>query len=623
MIFRSGSRHRHLWLAAVALLILVAAIFYFLRYRKGTISLKIVNTAIDSENLTYLAFDKNNQKKMEIKCRESQKQSDDRLLMKKISATIFKTDKLEKDIQVTAESGIVSNNFYNFDIRGHARIFSSDFSLSSQSFFLENRELLSSRDGVDFKLKNVSGRAAAGLEYFFNQRTLKLFKSKGTLVRNGQSYDFQAQTFWVIKKGNLMILEKNSELVGGGATVRGDWISLEFDEGFANLQSVSNIGSCFFNMVEYGENGRSQSKEIIANFIRIDYDPDGRLRQIMVQGAGKITLNDQKNNAQIASDNINIFLRDENQTLEKVQVLTRGTLTSRGQDNVAVSGDSLVALYSQDGVLAEIKAESNCEFSTDDFRGTADSITYDAAHFLIDIAGKDAAIISKKNIFNSSHFLIYTKRRQLNSDKGVKATVIPEKKNVLFKAKPLFITAAAMEMTDKGNIIRFKEKVKLFQDDIELHAGEMIFDSRRNRISCQGTADLKFFNENEMVVLRGQTIFFNTPERKIIIAGNATLNQAENILGGQQIELSFDLTNQLENILAMDNVTFSKEDLSGKSGLLHWYFNKKIILFENSAQITRKDAGTTKGRKLLLNLNSNEINVSSQEDRVETIINQD
>lgn len=623
MIFRSGSRHRHLWLAAVTLLILVAVIFYFLRYRKGTTSPKIVNTAIDSANLTYLAFDKNNQKKMEIKCRESQKQSDDRLLMKKISATIFKTDKLEKDIQVTAESGIVSNNFYNFDIRGHARIFSSDFSLSSQSFFLENRELLSSRDGVDFKLKNVSGRAAAGLEYFFNQRTLKLFKSKGTLVRNGQSYDFQAQTFWVIKKGNLMILEKNSELVGGGATVRGDWISLEFDEGFANLQSVSNIGSCFFNMVEYGENGRSQSKEITANFIRIDYDPDGRLRQIMVQGAGKITLNDQKNNAQIASDNINIFLRDENQTLEKVQVLTRGTLTSRGQDNVAVSGDSLVALYSQDGVLAEIKAENNCEFSTDDFRGTADSITYDAAHFLIDIAGKDAAIISKKNIFNSSHFLIYTKRRQLNSDKGVKATVIPEKKNVLFKAKPLFITAAAMEMTDKGNIIRFKEKVKLFQDDIELHAGEMIFDSRRNRISCQGTADLKFFNENEMVVLRGQTIFFNTPERKIIIAGNATLNQAENILGGQQIELSFDLTNQLENILAMDNVTFSKEDLSGKSGLLHWYFNKKIILFENSAQITRKDAGTTKGRKLLLNLNSNEINVSSQEDRVETIINQD
>jgi lipopolysaccharide export system protein LptA len=180
-----------------------------------------------------------------------------------------------------------------------------------------------------------------------------------------------------------------------------------------------------------------------------------------------------------------------------------------------------------------------------------------------------------------------------------------------------------MEMTDKGNTIRFKEKVKLFQDDIELHAGEMLFESHRNRMSCQGTADLKFFNGNELVVLAGQTIFFNTKERKIVIAGNASLNQAENILGGRQIELSFALTNQLENILARDNVTFSKKDLSGKSQLLHWYFNKKIVLFKNSAQITRKGSGTTRGRELLLNLSSNEITVSSQEDRVETIINQD
>jgi lipopolysaccharide export system protein LptA len=280
-----------------------------------------------------------------------------------------------------------------------------------------------------------------------------------------------------------------------------------------------------------------------------------------------------------------------------------------------------LALYSQDGILAEIKAESNCEFNTDDFRGTAESITYHAADFLVDIAGKDAAIFSKKNIFNSSRFLIHSRQKKLISDKDVKATIIPEKKNVLLSSKPLFITAAGMEMTDKGNIIRFKEKVKLFQDDIELHAGEMLFDNLKNRMSFKGNADLKFFNENEMVVLRGQTIYFDAAERKIVVAEDARLNQAENILGARQIELSFGPANQLENISALDDVTFSKKDLSGKSQKLYWYFNKKIILFKNSAQITRKDTGTTKGRELLLNLSSNEIKVSSQEDRAETIIN--
>jgi lipopolysaccharide export system protein LptA len=623
MKFKSKSRYYSLRLAVVVLLLLVVSIFFIQRYKKRAAPAKIVNTAIDGVNLTYLDFDKNNQKKMAIKCLESQRLSNDRLQMKNITATIFKTDKLEKDIQVTAESGIVSNNFYNFEISDRARIFSSDFSLSSQSFKLENRELLSSREGVDFKLQNVSGRAAAGLEYFFNQSILKLFESKGTLVRNGQLYDFQTRTLWVMKKSNLIILQKKGELVGAGATLRGDWISLQFDQDFANLQSASVSGNCFFNTTESGKTGRTQSKEITANFIRIDYDPDGRLRRIIVHGAGKITLNDQKNSGRIESDGTEIFLRPENQTLEKIQVLSRGTLTSRGRDNVTVSGDSLLALYSPEGQLAKIKAENNCEFSTEDFRGTAAAITYDALHFLVDISGRDAAIFSKKNIFSSSRFLIHSRQRKLNSDKGVKATILPEKKSVLLSSKPLFITAVALEMTDKGNVIRFKEKVKLFQDDIELHAGEMLLDNLNNRMSFNGNANLKFINENELIVLRGQTISFNTPERRIIIAGNAILNQAENILGGRQIELSFERANQLENILARDNVTFIKKDLSGKSGLLHWYFNKKIVLFKNSAEITRKDTGTTKGRELLLNLSSNEIKVSGQEDRAETIINQD
>jgi lipopolysaccharide transport protein LptA len=366
-----------------------------------------------------------------------------------------------------------------------------------------------------------------------------------------------------------------------------------------------------------------QSKEISADSIKMTYDPEGRLQQIKVHGTGKIVLADNRNISQIESNTIEIFLRSETQILEKVSVLTRGTIFSRGRENVMVSGDSLLAQYSQDGVLIGIKAENNCEFNTDDFRGTAATINYDAARFQIDITGKDATILNKNNVFISSSFLINTKRKQLNSDKSVRATIIPEKKNVLFKAKPLFITAAGMEMTNKGNIVRFKEKVNLFQDDIELRAGEMIFDNRSSRITCQGAADLKFFNENELVVLRGQAIAFNTPERKIVVSGSANLIQAENILSGRQIELNFDRVNKLENILAQGNVTFVKEDLSGKSQLLHWYFSKKIVLFKNSAEITRKNTGTTKGKELFLNLSSNEIKVSSQDDRSETIINQD
>jgi len=620
---KSLTKHPTRLLAVGVLLILLAAIFFSLRYAKGADRQKAANPAIDGRNLAYFDFDENNQKRLAIQCLESLRLSNERLLMKSITATFFKTARLENDIQVSGDSGIVSRNFYDFEIRGRARIFSSDFTLDGPSFNLKNRELLSSRDNVDFKLKDISGRAAAGMEYYINLPVLKLFQCQGTMIRDGQPYDFQTQMFWVIKKDNLMVLEKKSELSGAGATARSDWMSLQFDPGFVHLQSVTNVGNCFFSLKEEGENGRTQSKEIAADFIGIDYDSKGRLRQITVHGAGKINLQDQKNNGQIASEVTKIFLRSENQTLETVQTLTRGTLTSRGRDNITVSGDFLSAFYSQDGLLVEMKAKKNCEFSAEGFQGTAEALNYDAALFLIDVTGRDTTIINKKNSFNSSHFKIHSRQRRLNAEKNVKATIMPGEKSVLLSSKPLFITADALEITDGGNSIRFRDKVKLFQDDIELHAGEMFLDNLTNRMTCNGDVQLKFFSENEVVELRGQTIIFNHEERKAVITGNASFNQAGNALSGRQIELSFDRGNQLENISARDNVTFSKENLSGRSGLLQWPYRKKIIWFKNSAQITRKDAGTTKGRELLLNLNSNEITVSSQQERAETIIHPD
>jgi lipopolysaccharide export system protein LptA len=183
--------------------------------------------------------------------------------------------------------------------------------------------------------------------------------------------------------------------------------------------------------------------------------------------------------------------------------------------------------------------------------------------------------------------------------------------------------AKAMEMTRRGDLIRFRDNVTLFQEDVELHAGELLFENASQRMTCRSDAELKFVSENEPVELRGQAIVFNHAERKAVISGNASLTQAGNVLGGRQIELDFDPGNELESILARDNVVFSRDNLSARSGALHWPYRKKVIWFRNSAQITRKDAGTTRGQELILNLSTNEITVSSHEDRAETILRAD
>jgi hypothetical protein len=128
---RPRGGNRLFWVAAAILAVVLLLAFFSFHSRKGAVAKKVVDTDIEGVDLTYYDFDKNNQKKLEIRCRQSQKKGDDQLLMKGVQATIFDTDKHEDDIHVTAEAGTVSNNFYDFFIHGRAHIFSSNFSLLS------------------------------------------------------------------------------------------------------------------------------------------------------------------------------------------------------------------------------------------------------------------------------------------------------------------------------------------------------------------------------------------------------------------------------------------------------------------------------------------------------------
>jgi lipopolysaccharide export system protein LptA len=306
--------------------------------------------------------------------------------------------------------------------------------------------------------------------------------------------------------------------------------------------------------------------------------------------------------------------------MRTVRSPTRGTLTSSGRDDLSLSGDSLLAVYARDGSLASIQAQKKCSFRTDDFQGEAEAIRYDAAAAKIDISGKRSTIRNRKNVFTSGHFLILTPTRQLSGKKGVKATLVPGKKGVLLGPRPVFVTASAMETSKKGNQVRFSGDVNLFQDEIEVHAGELLFDGPGNRISCGGGADLKFSSEGETLALRGKTIAFDPERARIVIEGEARLQQGPNTLAARTIELAFAGDDKLETIDAADRVAFSKGEITGKAQILHWQYARQTVLFRNAAEITRRGAGTTRGQELRFDLASNEIQVSGADDRSQTTL---
>ncbi len=122
------------------------------------------------------------------------------------------------------------------------------------------------------------------------------------------------------------------------------------------------------------------------------------------------------------------------------------------------------------------------------------------------------------------------------------------------------------------------------------------------------------------MALRGQTIAFDPDGGKIVIEGEARLRQGPNTLAARRIELEFGADDKLQNIVAIDRVSFSKGEIVGKAQLLNWQYARKTVLFRNAAEITRKGAGTTRGQELRFDLDSNEITVSGAGDRSETTL---
>ena len=223
------------------------------------------------------------------------------------------------------------------------------------------------------------------------------------------------------------------------------------------------------------------------------YDPQGRLQKIAIAGDGKISLVDGQDVGEIRSAAIEISLDSETQIVQTIRSLTRCTLTQRGKENLKVSGDKFLASYSKAGALSGIHAQKRCHFETDELNGQAEEIRYDVAQAKIEISGRNSTVSSGKNTFSSNQFLIHTRTRQLVSTQKVKATLVPGKKSVLLGAKP-----AVRHRRGHWNWARRAKRrassgdVSLFQDEIEMHAGELLFESRANRISCRGDADLKF-----------------------------------------------------------------------------------------------------------------------------------
>lgn len=574
----------------------------------------------DGKSMEHFIFDKDQNKSIVLRSSEAHKETDDKMVMKNVEGVIFKKGHMNKDINVSGKNGYVADKANTFYMENDARITSEDFDIRSRSFLLEDQSEMHSQRKVHYKAKDLNGVAREGMRYYLKTNVLKFFKTRGHYRRDKKEFEFKADTLWVIDEENLMVMESNAVIREKGSILRSGWISMHFTKGFKRITEAASQRQSYFYIEDKEKN---EIKEIKADNITSYYNEAGKLSKVSVIQNGEIQLKDESNFTMIVSDLIEMNFSPESGKLSSINIPKPGQVENTGKTQLRIIADKITGNYNDNGELAFCEGIGNCDFIVDDYRGTADNLSYDIENNTLQLRGENETVtrvITRGNTFNSTSFKVDTKEKVLSSVGGVKSVIELEKQNVLFAMAPIFVNARSFTIYEKENRFAYERQVNLVQGDIGLTANNLeITDD--NKIEASVRVSLTFKSEDREVTIKGDRFVFNAEGKNISIDGNAVIKNDENLLKANSFTVHFDDNNEMSRITGDGDINFSKEDLYGISGKVEWLFTDDIMILKDLPQITKRNGGTTNGKELQIDLETNKITIlSSATERTETII---
>jgi len=570
----------------------------------------------DGVNMKYTIFNKENKKRLELSCIESKTEGKNKMLMKKINATIFKKGKLDQDISISGESGYVSDNFNKFYVEKKANIFSKDMDIQSDNFLLRGKAQLSTESPVNYISKGLKGKSYKGMQYLIRPNILKLFDTQGIYSRNNSNFEYNTSILRFSEPLKALFFEKNTVIRNEESIFKSDQLKMHFSEDMDVVRQTTSHKNSYF----YTEDVKKKEiKEVQSRYLENFYDESGKLLNTIIRGNAKVMLKDPKNNCEISAHTISIKYDKETGNILTVKIHSRGKVDNSGKSDFSISADTILLDFEK-GEIKKGQAQGKCKFKIEDYTGESDKMTYDIDKNLIHLKGIESTVKREKNTFISSDFIINTKSDKLNSSKGIKSILNLETKNVLFSKDSIFINANHIEINDKENKVQYKDNIRLHQNDTILKADQLEI-LPKNNIKATEKVFLSFKNDQEDIIIQGDSFYFDSKEKKITINKNGIINNKNRILKADTIDITFNQKNELTNIKGKKDIFFTKDNITGKAEEVTWLFRKELMTFFNSAEIKNKSGSITKGNELRFDLKNNKIIIISDESsRSETII---
>jgi len=589
----------------------------------------------EGNGMSYIAFNKKNEKALEIFCDKSEETKDNKILMKKIVAVLEPKSRTKNKIEISGDLGIVEANLVNFNIEGNAKIESKDFSIKTTSFSLRNKYFLNTNKDLDYTTKNLIG-SANGMKVHLDTKVFNYLDTVGSYTLKKRIFEYSSDSLRIDDKKQILILKKiknkRNFIKGKELFVTAQMILTKFTEDYSNHIHTFAKKNSHFVLSKINNEKVIDKKDVKSNVIGIYYNDSGDIDRVVSSDNTRLMLNNEKYIIRGFTNILNMEFYEETQNLKTVRMESLFTrlyyeeLNETEGESFKIICKAVDILYNENGEITDFNAvdSKKVKFESKSYFASGKNLKYDLSKETIRIKDNAFIEIDEKREFKSEELIVNTAKNYLRSNLPVISKITLEGSNFLLSDRPVFINADSFRMDRNKKIMKFKGKVNLIQDEISIKAGELVL-SDKSGIKCKAaedsTAIFVFIDRAGEIVIKGRDIQMFKDEKYIEINGKAVINDKENKIKGDNLKIYFNKEEKIERIIGDGNIIFKKDELKIDAESVKWLYSKNVVYFEGLKEIKKKSTGSIKGKRIKLDLKTNTMSgVSEEDERTETVL---
>jgi len=608
------------WLKLSLLLVTgFLTLLVFFKFRGGNEPELYLDPEVQASELVFLGFDRENNQKVEIRCRQSRRGEHEKTLMTDVWARIISSGRRKKDILISGKNGEVTADFRGIMVAGDARVRSDKLELLSPVFNLHHGDYLITLHEVVFSVQEgLSGRAGRGMEFFMERDGFKFFQVAGTWNDGTEFCNFTTDIFWIFENPQKLMFYGENTFTSADAELSGGFMVASMADDFRRLSSIVVEGDASFKGLFVKPDGNTEQRRITAGALQSFYDDANRLKRILIRDQGEVELICGPDQVNAVSDHMEISFGEKG--VESVKVFSTGLIDGKGENEFKLAGERITAEYGEDGFLTDVLIQGTAFFQNPEIKVGGDTIRRVFHSGLITVEGQPAELFEGENLFSAPRFSGDSARGEMLGSGPVKSVLVFKDQEGLFSGAEFFVSAGSVRVLESGALLNYSGSVSMVQDKTSIKAEEVRINRNDKSLFASGKVEMELSGSQSGLILSGETVVYNAVENTLKVDKNASIKSAGNDLKADEIVVLVDSDLTPLTIDARQVKEFKNNEVKGRSREMHWDCRRGKIHFLGQAVIEQSGGGRSEGADLELDLDSGTIRVHGQSRRTRTQI---